>query len=87
MVGVLSIMVVFYVLDGSKINRSIWVFLRKCTIVIYCVHYVFIHLLWQLHIINAFLVFLLAGVISFATASLVVGLSNKKHFGFLKYLY
>lgn len=86
-VGVLSILILFFVLDSSKFNLTAWVFLRKCSIIIYCVHYVLIHLLWQLHIENAFLVFFLAGAISFTVASIVVGLSNKKPFGFLKYLY
>lgn len=86
-IGVLSLIWLFYTIKNSKANNKIWSFFRKCSILIYCVHYVFIHLFWQLHIENAFVVFLLTGAISLTVATIVVVLSEKKHLTFLKYLY
>lgn len=85
--GVLSLIVLFFRKEEKGTSRSSWIFLRKCSIIIYCVHYVFIHLLWKLQIDNAWLVFIISATCSFLVSYIVVYLSNKKHFSFLKYLY
>lgn len=86
-VGVFSVISMFYAMNGKKMNQPLWIFFRKCSIVIYCVHYVFIHLLWTLHIQNGIAVFLIASAFSLAVASLVAYLSGKKCFKSLRYLY
>lgn len=86
-IGVLALTGLFYAIDGHRMNHRIWSFFRKCSIIIYCVHYVFIHFLWHLHVENAYVIFLLSGALSLTIASIVVALSDKKHLRFLKYLY
>lgn len=86
-IGALALIGLFYAIDGNKMNHRIWSFFRKCSIVIYCVHYVFIHILWYLHIESACILFLLTGALSLTIASIIVALSDNKHLRFFKYLY
>ena len=84
--GVLSVVILFYLIRGERYNIEVCKLLRQCSIIMYCVHYVFIHIVWQFTS-NCFLTFAISCVSSFIVAWIIVRLSNTKSLHILKKLY
>lgn len=90
LIGVLAFIVCFYlVLYGTTNSRiiSICKTLRQSSIIIFCVHYPLLHIIWRYVPNDKIIAFGLALVLSFILSFLIVQLSKTKRLQFLKYLY
>ena len=85
--GVLSLVIIFYLINGRGWNYSLCKLLRQCSIIIYCVHYVFIYYFICQLTSNSILTFVIASGLSCFVAWIIVRLSKTRSLSFLKYLY
>ena len=87
LLGVISIIVLFYHINvrGKIGDRTVR--MRKLSTLIYCVHYPIIHAVWMIiQQEHSFLVFIVATLICIGISEIILTLSFKKKLSFLKYL-
>lgn len=90
LMGVLAFTICFYLVlyDATSSNiNSFCKTLRKSSVIIFCVHYPLLHVMWRIVPDEKVLAFGWALVLSIILSFFIVQLSKTKHLKFLQYLY
>ena len=86
-IGVLALLFLFLGFDYSDNNSNLYVRMRQYSTLFYCMHFTIIHILWQrIPSTRHIFVWIVTVLICFLLSEILVRLSKKDRFKFLKYL-